>query len=67
MWKALYQGITIIGEIAKNLLAIFALVAALWTCVMLLIGNSPFDRLLDTFKIIVQSAASMRQISRGPA
>jgi hypothetical protein len=47
MWRKLYTALNVTGEIAKNLLAISALIAVVWAGVVLFYGDSPLQRLVD--------------------
>jgi hypothetical protein len=47
MWRKLYTALSVTGEIAKNLLAISALIAVVWAGVVLVYGDFPLQRLVD--------------------
>lgn len=48
MWTKLFNALKVAGEIAKNLLAVGALLVALWATVVLFYGDAPIQRLIDS-------------------
>src|SRR5262245_43933211 len=46
MWTKLFNALKVAGEIAKNLLAVGALLVAFWATVVLFHGDAPIQRLI---------------------
>ena len=48
IWQRIRKTIEQAGEIAKNLLAVGALIAAIWAVIAFSVSDAPFQRALDT-------------------
>jgi len=48
MWTKLFNALKVAGEIAKNLLAVGALLVVFWATVVLFYGDAPIQRLIDS-------------------